>query len=72
VDTVNNLPRCMHMITPEQVVEAVLSYCGPTKAEASDVFGNSCLEEFDSLTGSPTFTEHDSLKGTNQEVTTFL
>ncbi len=26
VDTVNNLPRCMHMITPEMVVEAVNSY----------------------------------------------
>jgi len=26
VDTVNNLPRCMHMITPEQVVEAIRSY----------------------------------------------
>ena len=29
VDTVNNLPRCMHMITPEQVVEAVNSYFTP-------------------------------------------
>lgn len=26
VDTVNNLPRCMHMITPEQVVRAIESY----------------------------------------------
>ena len=26
VDTVNNLPRCMHMITPEQVVNAIHSY----------------------------------------------
>ena len=26
VDTMNNLPRCMHMITPEQVVEAIRSY----------------------------------------------
>lgn len=33
VDTVNNLPRCMHMITPELVVEAVLSYSKPLKEE---------------------------------------
>jgi ADP-heptose:LPS heptosyltransferase len=28
VDTVNNLPRCMHLITPEQVTEAVARYVG--------------------------------------------
>lgn len=32
LDTVNNLPRCMHMITPEQVVEAIRSYEPPTKS----------------------------------------
>jgi ADP-heptose:LPS heptosyltransferase len=29
LDTVNNLPRCMHLITPEQVVEAIESYLQP-------------------------------------------
>jgi len=33
VDTVNNLPRCMHLITPEQVIRAVNLQLGPASAD---------------------------------------